>query len=985
LDGSEPWPTMPIFGIRLWDADVAWAQLNTASGVYDWTTLDEWTAAASTNSVQLMYTFGQTPAWASSDPKDESCDYSAGSCWPPDDLNSDGTGTDQHWIDFVSAIAQHAPSILYWEMWNTPHDPNQWNGTDAQLVRMVQDARTYIKKYIPGATIISPANGQLNYSYPSGNCVMPDLMAGYLAAGLGQYIDVLAFHTYYTTVPEDVIPVVQCYQSTMATYNISSLPLWSTEGAWGTDSELSGATNQAGFLARLYLLLWSNGVARHYWYAWDDATTGTLEVNGKINTPGIAYTQVENWMSGRTMSTLCSENSSDIWTCGLTGANGYEAQAVWYAGGSKSYTVPSQYVNYLDLSGVQHTISKSTVTAGDEPILLQNMSTTASPNFVFSESTPFPEVKAGTTGTSGTLTISAENGFTGTVTLSCPETFGVGSCSITPATVKTFPATATLVINGTSFSAGDYQLAIQGTSGSITNTFDVGFNVGDFSVTGPATLSASPGSKATANVTVTSLDSYSGQVDAACSVTALSGATCALSPANPITIGIGDAVPVTATINVPSGAATGNYNISVSVEDVGGAPSHSLTSALSVATTVNDFSISSITPLTQNVAAGQSASYNFNVAPVGASFTSAVALSCTGLPAGATCSFTPNPVTPGTASAAVVATIATTSASAPGTYPVVVTGASGSLSHSATASLVVPQTIQLTATQPFSGAADVGSQQSATVSLAANYAGSVTPTCSANALAGQCSVTPSGAVSTAAGASTALTLTVTVPSTAAPNPSNPYNVVLTAAGSSGTPTQTLSLPLTVIQDFSLSALSPVSQTVNPGQSSTYNFSVLPIGTFSGAVTFSCSGGPAISQCSFNPSSVTPGSNPATVTLTVSTTATSASLVPARPGIFPAKGRSAFLLACWLGLPGIGLIVIKAGGERRRKSFLAISVAGIFLLTLLLASCGGGGGTNSTLNNGQQSGTQPGTYTIKVTGASGTLSHPASAATLVVNQ
>src|SRR5271170_4156039 len=192
LNGSEPWPTMPIFGLRLWDAGVAWAQTNTANGVYDWTTLDEWTSAAAANNVQLMYTMGQTPAWASSDPTDENCDYSPGSCWPPDDLNSDGTGTDQHWIDFVTAIAQHAPSITYWEMWNTPHDVNQWNGTDAQLVRMVEDARTYIKKYIPNATIISPANGQLNYSYPSGNCVMPDLMAGYLAAGLGNYIDVLA-------------------------------------------------------------------------------------------------------------------------------------------------------------------------------------------------------------------------------------------------------------------------------------------------------------------------------------------------------------------------------------------------------------------------------------------------------------------------------------------------------------------------------------------------------------------------------------------------------------------------------------------------------------------------------------------------------------------------------------------------------------------------------------------------------------------------
>jgi hypothetical protein len=662
LDGT-PWPTMPIFGLRLWDTDTAWADINTADGVYDWTTLDSWIAAAAANNDQLMYTFGQTPAWASSDAKDANCDYEPGSCWPPSDLNSDGTGSDQYWINFVSAIAQHAPSIQYWEMWNTPHDPNQWNGTNAQLVRMVEDANTYIKKYIPTAVIISPANGQLNYTFPAGNCTMPDLMAGYLAAGLGQYIDVLAFHTYYTTVPEDIIPVIQCYQSTMATYNISSMPLWSTEGAWGTDSELPSATQQAGFVARLYLLLWSNGVLRHYWYAWNDTATGTLEVNGVTNTAGIAYGQVESWMSGRTMSTLCSENSSDIWTCGLSGTNGYASQAVWYANGSKSYTAPSEYINYLDLAGVEHTITPgATVTVGAEPILLQNQttSTTGTPNFVFSETVPFPEINAGSTGTSGTVTITSQYGFTGTVNLSCPATFGANSCSITPASVSSFPATATLVINGTSFVAGTYQIAVQGTSGSLTNSLNVPFSVGDFAIAGPTTLSASSG-QAVANLTITSEYAYSGQINAACNASALSGATCTVNPASPITVGSGAVVPVTATVTVPANTANGTYNISISMQDVSGAPSHSLSVALILG---QSFTLGALTPPTQTVNPGQSATYNFSVQPVGGSFTNAVNFSCSGAPANTQCSFSPNPVTPGSASAPVTMTITTTASSA---------------------------------------------------------------------------------------------------------------------------------------------------------------------------------------------------------------------------------------------------------------------------------------------------------------------------------
>jgi hypothetical protein len=664
LDGSEPWPSVPIFGLRLWETDSAWAQINTANGTYDWTTLDQWITAAAANDVQLIYTFGYTPQWASSDPNDSGCDEFSGACWPPSDLNSDGTGSDQYWINFVTAIAQHAPSITYWEMWNTPHDPNQWNGTDAQLVRMVQDARTYIKMYIPNATIIGPANGQLNYTYPAGNCTMPDLMAGYLAAGLAQYIDVMGFHTYYTTVPEDIVAVIQCYQGVMATYNISSMPMWSTEGAWGTDSELSSATDQAGFVARLYLLLWSNGVQRHYWYAWDDATTGTLEVNNVADTAGLAYGQVESWMSGRTMSTPCAESSSGIWTCGFTGANGYTSQAVWYPGsGTKTYTAPAGFINYLKLSGVETSISAgATVTLGQEPVLLQNQTTSiVGPNFAFSEASPFPEVNAGSTGTSGSITIAPQYGFTGTVSLSCVSTFGSGSCSITPATVSSFPATATLVVNGSSFSAGTYQVAVQGTSGSLTNTLNVPFSVGDFSLTGPATLVSAASASVSGNLTLTSLYSYSGQINATCNAAAISGATCTLSPANPIAVGSGATVPVTATITLPSNAANCTYNMIVSAQDASGNPNHSLTVALTVSQT---FSLGAITPATQTINPGQSATYNFSVQPVGGSFASAVNLSCSGAPAMSPCSFNPSSVTPGNAATPVVMTISTTASSA---------------------------------------------------------------------------------------------------------------------------------------------------------------------------------------------------------------------------------------------------------------------------------------------------------------------------------
>jgi len=289
------------------------------------------------------------------------------------------------------------------------------------------------------------------------------------------------------------------------------------------------------------------------------------------------------------------------------------------------------------------------------------MTVTTNPNFILSEPTAFPNVKLGSTSTSGPIAISSQDGFSATVSLSCPPTFGANSCSITPTSVSTFPATVNLVINGTSFTAGSYQLAVQGTSGSTTNSLSVPFNVGDFLVTGPLTPSSAPGGQVLESLTISSTNSYSGQVNVTCDASALPGAQCSISPTNPITINTAASAAATATINVPNNATPGPYNININTQDVTGAPSNTLPIVLTV---YQDFTLGSLTPTSQTIAPGQSASYNFNVLPAGSSFTNAVSLSCSGAPTISLCSFTPNQVTPGNSSAAVVMAISTTSSSA---------------------------------------------------------------------------------------------------------------------------------------------------------------------------------------------------------------------------------------------------------------------------------------------------------------------------------
>jgi len=307
-----------------------------------------------------------------------------------------------------------------------------------------------------------------------------------------------------------------------------------------------------------------------------------------------------------------------------------------------------------------YTVTIQASTAGAPAMLTTQftVNVTTNPNFALTESSAFPEVNAGSTGTTGPISITSQDGFSGTVALSCPTTYGANSCSISPSSVNSFPATATLTINGSSFTAGAYSLPITGTSGSLSHSVTVPFNVGDYSISGTQSLSLAPGAQGAANLTLTSLDLYVGTVNATCDASSLSGAQCVISPASSITLASDGTANITVTINVPNNAATGNYNINVNTQDTTGEPAHSVTIALTV---VQDFLVTSTTA-SQTVNPGQSTGpYNLTIQPVGSSFNAAVTLSCSGLPALAQCAFDPAaPITPGTSAQSVVMTISTT-------------------------------------------------------------------------------------------------------------------------------------------------------------------------------------------------------------------------------------------------------------------------------------------------------------------------------------
>jgi hypothetical protein len=65
-DGQKQVATLG--GIRIWDDNEKWAQIETSKGVYDWSGMDSIMSKAQSQHVDVLYTFGDTPKWAGSIP-----------------------------------------------------------------------------------------------------------------------------------------------------------------------------------------------------------------------------------------------------------------------------------------------------------------------------------------------------------------------------------------------------------------------------------------------------------------------------------------------------------------------------------------------------------------------------------------------------------------------------------------------------------------------------------------------------------------------------------------------------------------------------------------------------------------------------------------------------------------------------------------------------------------------------------------------------
>ena len=402
--------------------------------------------------------------------------------------------------------------------------------------------------------------------------------------------------------------------------------------------------------------------------------------------------------------------------------------------------------------------------------------------------------------------------------------------------------------------------------------------------------------------------------------------------------------------------------------------------------TAPDFSVTA-SPASLATVAGATASFTVDVGAING-FSSDVSLAVSGLDASqATMTFAPATVAGGSGTATL--DVATSASLPAGSYRLEIAGASGAVTRTAFATLLVSPPPDFTlAASPSSASTLPGGSVSYAIDV-----GSV------NGFGGDVALSLSGLSGTQAGWSFApstvtgsggSTLTVTPSSTFAP-----ATYPLTITGTSGATTHTASVNLVVVPppDFTLSA-SPTSASTLPGGGVSYTVRVTAKNGFGETVALTISGLPADATGTLTPSSVT-GSG--TSTLAVSTTASVA------PGSYrlTVTGRSGTLTHTtsvtvvvsqppdFVPTASPSSVTVTAGAAATYTVSLASK--GGFAGSVTLSLAGAPNGTtvtftpnprtvpgSSTLRVQTAASTPRGTYTLRITGTSGSLTHQVNA-------
>ncbi len=257
------------------NGSVRWHHIEPTKGNFYWNNLDSFVNSNFDAGLDLTYTLGYCPAWATGTGSGDS-HYDNGAV-PISSSNAPTSMTD--FQDMCGAIAtRYLGKIKYYEVWNEPETTRFYNGTDTQMAQMYRIANQTIKAIDSNALIVGPASNAVSSTARSKLTAIltaSDGAAGTGATGAGgeKWLDIISFHQYFSgkTNFAAFATDLAAYKAILTTYGLNTKPLWCNElGINSAHIKNQNAGTSCAYLLRMIYLMAINSINRIWFYAIDD-------------------------------------------------------------------------------------------------------------------------------------------------------------------------------------------------------------------------------------------------------------------------------------------------------------------------------------------------------------------------------------------------------------------------------------------------------------------------------------------------------------------------------------------------------------------------------------------------------------------------------------------------------------------------------------------------------------------------------------------
>ncbi|MFM9369631.1 helix-turn-helix domain-containing protein [Streptomyces sp. Da 82-17] len=286
-------PGFRVGGVRLWDGETRWGQVEPEKGEFDWSVLERMVDGAERKGLPVLFTFGGTPGWAAPDgPRTLYTDGTRTA--PPDDLAD--------WDRFVDAVVtRYRGRIGAYELWDNVGARSHYSGDMRTLAEMVRRAARIIERVDPRAVVACPSFGRLWEREGR------ETLREFAATGAYDHCDAAAVKLHPRRAdgpPEEIVDLARTVQDDILYREDVGIQLWNTgPGRDIVTRPALDARRAQDYAVRFYLagfLSRKAELSRMYFYSWGSTRVPLVvqPVGGAPTEAGRRIGRLQGWIAG---------------------------------------------------------------------------------------------------------------------------------------------------------------------------------------------------------------------------------------------------------------------------------------------------------------------------------------------------------------------------------------------------------------------------------------------------------------------------------------------------------------------------------------------------------------------------------------------------------------------------------------------------------------------------------------------------------------